>query len=331
MNKKATAKEQRMEALRNNGVNVDNFFNLSLSVPVGHEVKILIDNREMIIPVTNDSIAQSIIENGYVKNNKLFRRWIFSQTMYMLNYVSPTDPNRKGWEACMKDCYGYNYQFEMLLEEIRVLSILQKEDKQQFVERTHFFNGDVVVATLNDYLKRLKKYVNKQMKEKPHTYKGQAYVVLAKYRNVLVSELNEKVYEVIQCYINGVIEAVKTENYKYIYNKLKLFMNHVYNKLPYETTKCQEWKDAFKGAGGYYSLQNACRWHNVILKGCYGQYDSEDKLRELLDKEYKNEVWRFNQLLVDTIEYNNFDLGQSIAAGNKAPSANSQRAMEYHK
>lgn len=357
MNKKMNKREQRMEVLRDSGVNVDNFFNINLSIPFGHEVKILVDGKEMIIPATNkdvvtayenypnsqsiadanvstimsvsDPIAQSIIENGYVKNSKLFRRFIFAHTIRMLNYVSCTDPNRKGWEACMKDCYGYNYQFDMLLEEIRVLSILQKEDKEVFKERTHFFNGDVVVATLEDYLKKLKKYVNKQMKEKPRTYKGQKYVKLAKYGNVLVKDLDKKVYRVIDLRIDYIKNTVKSGNYSAIYETLKDFMNECYNKLPFETTKSSVWKDAFKGSGAYYSLQNACRWHGVIIESCGNAYDSERNLYRLLDGEYKNEVWRFHQLLVDTIEYNNFDLKRSIAEGNVAPGTTSEKAKRY--
>ena len=360
MNKKMNKKEQRMEVLKNSGVNVDNFFNINLSIPFGHEVKILVDGKEMVIPVTNngtgretkigteskrtiasayvyagedvdinDSIAQSIIENGYVKNSKLFRRFIFAHTIRMLNYVSYTDPNRKGWEACMKDCYGYNYQFDMLLEEIRVLSILQKEDKEAFKERTHFFNGDVVVATLEDYLKKLKKYVNKQMKEKPRTYKGQKYVKLAKYGNVLVKDLDKKVYRVIDLRIDYIKNTVKSGNYSAIYETLKDFMNECYNKLPFETTKSSVWKDAFKGIGGFESLKNGIRFHGLILEDCENKYDSERKLYELLDGEYRNEVWRFQQLLVDTIEYNNFDLKRSIVEGNAAPGTTSERAKRY--
>ena len=362
MNKKMNKREQRMEALKNNGVNVDNFFNINLSIPFGHEVKILVDGKEMVIPVTNnetgreteigteskrviastyvytgedvdtnDSIAQSIIENGYVKNSKLFRRFIFAHTIRMLNYVSYTDPNRKGWEACMKDCYGYNYQFDMLLEEIRVLSILEKEDFGYFVERLRFFDGDVVVATMEDYLKKLKKYVNKQMKEKLRTYKGQKYVKLAKYGNVLVKDLDKKVYKVIDLRIDYIKNTVKSGNYSAIYETLKDFMNECYNKLPFETTKSSVWKDAFKGIGGFESLKNGIRFHGLILEGCENKYDSERKLYELFNHEYKNEVWRFHQLLVDTIEYNNFDLKRSIAEGNAAPGTTSERAKRYTK
>lgn len=362
-NSKMTNKEMRMETLKQNGINVDNFFDLSMRIPFGAEVKIMVDGKEMIVGqptydngkgygfnltgvdeekikkygamisnvLTDDEIAQNIIENGYVKNSKLFRRWITAHTFRMLNYKAWRDPSRTGWEACMKDCYDYNYQFSMLLEEIRVLSILQKEDKEAFEERIHFFNGDVVVATLKDYQKRLRKYIDKQRVEKPRTYRNQPYVKLARYGNVLVKDLFTKVYIPIVKEIEAMEYTVKTGDYTCIYKALKHFMDNYYNKLPHDTTKCAKWKDAFKASGAYYTLLNLIRFHNVIIEDCGNKYYSERFLKDLLDGAYKNEVWRFHQLLVDTIKYNNFDLKTSIRQGNAAPNTHSDIANGYRR
>ena len=369
MNK--TNAEKRMETLRNNGVNVDNFFNLNLQIPFGAEVKIMVEGKEMVIPATNgkvtnvenglvdtyvgvptilssngdicnaetgevlvmanDSIAQSIMNDGYVKNSSLFRRYIFAHTMKMLEYVDRRNSRRKGWEACMKDCYAYSYQFEMLADELHTLAKLQKEDPEYFAERTRFFNGSVTVALLEDYLYRLKKYCKKQMRENPKKYRGEQYVKLARYGNVLVKDLNNKVYIPICNGIADVRGAVSGNNYSLIEKTFRDFMNKLYNKLPYDTPKCATWKDAFKGAGAYYSLQNAIRFHNVVFKNCINKYDSELKLKELLNGEYRNNVWKFHNLLVETLEYNKFDLRQSIANGHKAPNTVSERANVYRR
>jgi hypothetical protein len=343
---------ERMEKLAQAGIDTTNFFNLNLQIPFGAEVKLVVDGKEMIVPATNeigtstpvafttpviidgasllnDSIAKSIINDGYVKNSKLFRRFVFAQTMKLINYQSWKNPNRKGWEAGFKDLYSYQYQFEMMADELHTLAKLQKEDPEYFAERTMFFNGDVVVALLNDYLYRLKKYVKKQMRENPRKYRGQEYVKLAKYGNVLVKDLDDKVYIPIQERINVIESMVKAENYSYVEREFKIFMDKFYNKLPYETTKCAVFKDAFKGIGGFESLKNGIRFHGLILRGCTNKYDSERKLYELLNGEYKNEVWRFHNLLVETITYNNFDLRKSIAEGNKATGTKSDKALKY--
>lgn len=362
-NRKMTNAEVRMETLKANGVNVDNFFNINLQVPFGKEVRILVDGKEMVVPsgntqigqtgiigtykgrhveicngdlidtntgevlmTANDSIAQSIIDDGYVKNSKLFRRFVFAQTMKLINYQSWRNPNRKGWEAGFKDLYGYQYQFEMMADELHTLAKLQKEDPEYFAERTMFFNGDVVVALLEDYLYRLKKYVKKQNRENPRKYRGQEYVKLAKYGNVLVKDLDDKVYSEIQKAITHIKHTVRTGKYDLIERAFNDFMKYDYNKLPYETTKCAVFKDAFKGIGGFESLKNGIRFHGLILRGCTNKYDSEARLYELLNGEYRNDVWKFHQLLVDTIAYNDFDLKKSIANGNAAPNTKSDKA-----
>lgn len=385
MNNKMNAKERRMETLKENGINTDNFFDLSLRIPLNAEVKITVNGKEMTIgqpqfksgistggdvdlhnnfdvnlygkfdvdllskeiknrnidlcgvnPINvekdnllNDEIAKNIIEYGYVRNTKLFRRWITAHTFRMLNYKSYRDPNRTGWECCMKDCYDYNYQFKMLLEEMRVLSILQKEDTEVFEERIRFFNGDVVLTTLNDYEYRLKKYIEKCRREKKRMHKRQEYVKLAKYSDVYVKDLEKNVYSVINHYIGNIEAAVNSGNYKRIYITLKEFMDVAYNKLPYETTKCPEWKDAFKAIGAFETLKNLIRWHEVLLEGCTNKYDSEEKLYELLDK-YKGQEWRLHKVLVDTIKLNNFDLRKSIAEGHNAEGTSVDRRWKRH-
>ena len=377
MNRKMTNAEERTMKLAQAGISTDNFFNLTLSVPFGKEVRILVDGKEMVVPsqtftditttysnpicggsvnsfgvptfVTSngdicnaetgevlvfhqdsiDSIAQRIIEDGYVKNNRLFRRFVGAQTMRFLAYEDRRNSRRTGWEACMKDCYSYGYQFEQLKDELHTLAKLQKEDPEYFAERTKFFNGDVVVATLNDYLYRLKKYVKKQTKEHPRNYRNHPYCKLARYGNILVKDLDVKVFIPIQERINVVKSVVEANRYDLIEREFNVFMDKFYNKLPYETPKCAVWKDAYKASGAFYSLQNFIRYHKVILEGCRDKYDSEAKLYNLLNTEFKGCEWRFHQLLVDAIEYNNFDLRRSIAEGNKAEGTTSTKALVY--
>lgn len=345
---KKTAQETRIEKLAQAGIATENFFDLSLRIPLNAEVKITVNGKEMTIgqpapiigdgvaygfkdnsgltetvvglpsiwDIENDPVAQKIMENGYVKNTKIHRRWITAQTFGLLNYKSYRNPNRTGWECAVKDLYSYNYCIEMLLEEIRVLGILQKEDKEAFEERSRFFNGDVVVYTLRDYYNRLQKYINKQNREKHRCYKGQPYVKLSRYGSVLIKDLQEKVYNPIEQAIAHIEYEANNGTYVSMYHHLKLFVKNYYNKLPYETTKCPIWKDAFKASGAFYTLQNTIRFTGMILEGCTNRYDSEQKLYELLDK-YKDEEWRLHKVLVDAIEYNNYNLAERITMYNK--------------
>lgn len=293
------------------------------------EVLVMANTNSITVNGIVDPIAQSIVNDGYVKNSKLYRRWVTAQTFRLLDYVDRRNTSRKGWEAGFKDMYGYEYQFKMMADELHTLAKLQREDREYFEERTRFFNGNVAVALLNDYLYRLKKYVKKQIRTNPRKYRGDAYVKLSRYGNVLVKDLDNKVYSKIQSGINDVKGAVTSGDYYKIENTFRDFMNKLYNKLPYDTPKCAMFKDAFKGIGSFETLKNLIRFHGVVLDGCRDKYDSERELYAILNGTPDYEVWVFHNLLVSTLEFNNFDLRQSIANGNAAKGTTSTRANRY--
>ena len=82
----------------------------------------------------NDVILENIIADGYVKNTKLFRRFVMAQMFQMLNYVSYDGRNR-GYNDYLRTRYGYDYTLKMMLEEVRVLS-KQETRKLSWKENT---------------------------------------------------------------------------------------------------------------------------------------------------------------------------------------------------
>lgn len=252
------------------------------------------------IEVEIDAV-NSIVEDKQVDNKKLFRRWITAQTFKMLN--SESFNNKKGcmesgWDAYLRNCYDYKYQFTMMLEELKTLSKLYNTDKDEFNERSHFFNKDVVVATCNHYIAQLTKYVYQKQKD--------GKIKLAQYGCVKVDDIDDLFIDKLR----NIIENIElSENYNEMYICLKQFMR-VMNKLPYETPKCSEWKASFKGNGAYYTLKNLIMFHGITLEGM-NKNESLDTLNILLE-EYKGEYWKFHSLLKKVIEDNNFDLKESI-------------------
>lgn len=248
-------------------------------------------------------IAKQVVEDKQVDNKKLFRRWITAQTFKMLyepSYNFKTRKHEIGWDNFLRNRFDYKYQFTMMLEELRVLSKLEKKDKEEFAERSNFFNKNVVVATCEHYMVQLDKYVMTHMDSKKKT------VRLAKYGTVGADGYAD-IITTLKWTIRD-IESAKNYNDLYVY--LKRFIDKM-NKIPSDTPKCSEWKIAFKGSGAYYSLKNMILFHNCVLRGCENKHDSFAKLRSCLVT-YKGDYWKFHAMLKDTIEFNNFDLRKSI-------------------
>ena len=311
-------RKERIEKLSNAGVNVGKYFTLDVneSIPAGAKIHVIIDDSGNPViraeKESNDVIYNQIIEDGYVRNTKLFRRFVIAQMFHMLNYVS-YDGRYRGYNDCLKKMYGYDYTLAMMTEEVRVLSKLEVRDAESFAERSRFFNKNVVIAVLDDYLENLKVYVNKLPNK---NCKGVPYKRV-KGINIFVDDLDKKVYAPVRTYIFRVKHA---KNYNEIYNTLEAFMkNRV--KLPYETPKSKVWIDAYKGEGAYYTLKNLIMFHGCGVENLYGcpLIYGKDAMYYIIRKleEYQSEGWRMFALMKKVIEDNNFDFNARMKELNQ--------------
>ena len=131
----------------------------------------------------------------------------------MLNYVSYRG-NESGFSACLKNMYGYNYTLSMMLDEVKVLSKLEERDQESFEERSHFFTKRVIVAVLEDYMNKLRKYVDSLP---DRNCKGVPYKRI-KGENIFNEDLARKLYNPLNATICRIRSA---RNYRGIYRGKK--------------------------------------------------------------------------------------------------------------
>jgi len=320
------SRENRMEALKAANIETGKYFSVTLpeGLKPGSTINVTIseDGSPVIVSPEKkrnseeESFLSQIYEDGYVRNTRLHRRWVMAQMFRMLNYKSYYT-GKSGYDAYLNDHYGYQYQFEMMLEEIRVLAELQDRDIKAFNERSRFFIPDVVSATCNDYINKLEIYVNKLP---VHKCKGVPYKKVFG-RNIFVEDLNRYVYypqksnfaDVKRVVIN-IRNHSMTFSYKDLYRVLRKFCANMY-RLPNETPKCKEWKDAFKGEGSYYTLMNLIKFHGCRVPGVKGNMmslnDSLIDVENAVDR-YRYEYYRLFAYMKRVIEANNFDFNKRM-------------------
>lgn len=306
-------RKERMEKLNNAGIETGKYFTFELpeGLEPGTKIHLVVDESGVaqFAPETeNDTIFNQIIEDGYVRNTKLHRRFVMAQMFQMLNYVS-YDGKDKGYNACLRRMYGYDYSLKMMQEEIRVLSKLEARDKETFEERVHFFDKNVVMAVMEDYLEKLKKYVD----ELPnHKCKGVPYKKV-KGINIFVDDLDKKLYAPVRSYVYKVKNA---KNYAEVYKILCAFMNkRKFIRLPYKTAKSKVWIDAYKGSGAFYTLKNLIMFHNCSIEidgMMVNGLAAVSYLKRRLN-EYKGEGWRMFALMKKVIADNNINTKTHIA------------------
>lgn len=308
-----TNRNERMEKLTNAGIEVGKYFTLEVPEGLDAGTKIHIVFDESGVPQfangnENDVILNQIIEDGYVRNTKLHRRFVMAQMFHHLNYIS-YNGRETGYNACIRNCYGYKYTIDMMIEEVRVLSKLEVKDKESFEERVHFFDKNTVAAVLEDYLVELIAYVDKLPKK---NCKGVPYKRV-KNKNIFEADLEKKLYAPVKHYIRQIKIA---RDYKAVYNILCRFKRDMV-KLPWNTKKSKVWLDAYKGEGAYYTMRNLLLFNGCDLFDNNGNIlcmDSISKDRYLKSKldEYKGEGWRMFALMKKVIKDNDFDFNERM-------------------
>lgn len=294
-------KNERMAKLNEMGINTGKYFTVALEN--GTQVHLIIDENGNPKRV-DDVICNQIIEDGYVRNTKLHRRFVMAQMFQALNYTS-WNKTKKGYNEWLKR-FGIKYQFEMMLEEIRVLGKLEQRDSETFLERSNFFTREVVLQTMTDYIEKLKAHINSN---KTYICKGVPYKKV-KGKDIFVEDLDKKIYAPMR---TDIFKVKIARNYNEIYNALKNFMGKMIT-VPYTTTKCKEWIDAYKGEGAFYTLKNLVMFHGCGIVVGYNMVYGTDAVKVLNERlyEYKGEGWRMFALMKKVIADNNFDFNKRM-------------------
>ena len=294
-------KNERMEKLNAMGINTDKYFNVTLNN--GTQVHLIIDENGNF-QQADDIIANSIIEDGYVRNTKLHRRFVMAQMFHALNYKSYYR-NEEGYTAWLNN-HGIKYAFDMMLEEIRVLGKLEVRDEETFTERSHFFTKGVIIETMKDYIEKLKAQISSQ---KTYKCKGVPYKKV-RGKDIFEADLDKKIYAPMK---QSVLKVGYARNYNEIYRIVSEFQNKMV-KLPWTTPTSSAWKDAFKGEGAFYTLKNLVMFHNcgIEINGhmVYGAAAVSVLNKRLV--EYQGEGWRMFALMKKVIKDNNFDFGERM-------------------
>jgi hypothetical protein len=296
-------KNERMNKLNAMGINTGKYFTVNLDN--GTSIHLIIDEHGNPVKV-EDTIANGIIEDGYVRNTKLHRRFVMAQMFEGLGYKS-WDGKRTGYNEWLKN-FGIKYEFEMMLEEIRVLGKLEERDKETFTERAHFFTKDVIVKTMEDYVVELEKHIDtmptKKCKKVPYKrIHGD---------NIFVVDIDKKICAPLRYEINRVKSA---RNYNDIYKIVRSFMGKMI-PVPHNAPKSKAWIDAYKGEGAFYTLKNLVMFHGCGIKDETGRIHfgggAVAVLNDRLNK-YQGEGWRMFALMKKVIADNNFDFKKRMA------------------
>lgn len=302
--------QERIDALRNAGADVNNLF--AMKGANGGEYIASNKNGRLAILDDNDPIFDHIISQGTVPNRCLFRRWVMAQMFHMLSYTD-FHSNEPVGVTEMIHRLGYEYQWKMLLNELHAQMKMEGRDAVNFADRNRWFNAEVVVAMAEDYIAQLTKRVD-ALKERK--CKGIPYKRINN-RNIFVLDLQDKFYKPFGKAIAHIRQA---KNAVQLYNAAKKF-NELRIRMAWNTPQCKAWVDAYKGSGAFFTMQNLIRFH-----GCTAIDDNGKRLDKYLSLAFLSakaemyqagEGWRLLAVLKKMLSDNNIDIKKKMAEWRK--------------
>lgn len=332
-------RNERVEQLKNAGVDTTKYFEFKVNedIPKGSTLRIVVED---------DEIKNQILNEGHIKVDGLYRRWVMAQYLKMVNYENG------GYHGYLNKEVDYDYTMITLLNEIRVLYNLEKKKSPEFEKRKQFFSISRIKSILKDYACDLCKFVedvydirilksNKvdlyglALSELNYNAIGEYYFIESEdnmeykksYNNSLGVE-NMNIVHIIDgkiskedinnydslfanlCYLIRTIDKIILDDY-ITYGRINNLLNGWFISLPKTKEKSKNWVEAFKRNGVYYTLQNMIQYHNIKF------IDNEYIISgmELLDWftfEEEIETYKLHGKLIELLEKNNFNLSESI-------------------
>lgn len=304
-NRTAMKASKKIEAMKAAGIDVTNLF--AVTNAEGVESIARLENGGLTILADNDPIIIAIFKGGTVPNRRLFRRWVMAQVFHMLTQKNWKTGKPIGFLNALQ-AKGFRYSWEMLIEEIRIQAKLEVLDQENFIQRNRWFNKNVASAMAADYLKQLNEHVE-QRKKKCKRCKGNPYITLSG-NNIFVDDLRKKVFNPLERCARQIKDAKNmTDLYRAVVGFYQI-VKEMYS--PYSLVMSPVFKDAYKGAGGYFTMRNLIMFHGCKMLSSKGNPLVESSsLRELdkLAEAYKNgEGWRMFGAMKELIANNGIDI-----------------------
>lgn len=295
--KKLNAAEAKIEALRSADVNVENLFSIR-STNGAYEVGRFSEGQFSVVS-DNDSIFAAIKASRTIPDRRLFRRWIMAQVFHMLTEKDYKTGKPIGFTAALRR-KGYKYQWEMVVEELRVQAKLFNNDPENYAERNRWFNRGVVIQMATDYIKLVKEIVGKL---RIRHCKGVPYVRLDG-TDIFVTDLQTKVYAPLE----KLVKSIKnTRNPGALHKAAANFYQAVKNTcLFFDMEQSKAFKDAYKGTGAFFTLKNLILFHDNV----FPKMDQEASIAYLNylvnDKDF--EGYKLFGVLKDFLTTNHIDI-----------------------
>lgn len=322
-------KNEKIEALKAAGIEVGSF--AAFDVPEGATVIIATPDGKQI-PYAEFVALKKVKDTGWIKEDPDFRRWVTAQTFKILH------SGESYAEYFRRDYY---YQFKMVENEYKQVLEIPVNDPRYQMRKT-FFNGNVVKALCEDYMKHLRAFVDNLPTQ---SCKGKPYKKIPKFGDCFIKDIEGRLYSPLESALADIDDAIngyRCENSRAVYrafiefrkNMPEIYFEEKTGWLKPPVKPCDVWVAAFQGAGAYYTMMNLIKSHGLRVythASCYGKGERldliesvnavHDKVKEIVRNSRYNyrtcvrtlDWYKLTGMLKELIEDNNFNFAARMA------------------
>ena len=353
--KKKSKAQQRIDAMRAAGMDVSRFF--CMKDGKGEETIVASQERDGSLSIieNDDPIINKIVEAGSLHNAHLFKQHVLAQMLKMLtsyhydyssqrflldrDYRGRVDMSNYG--KCISNM-SYGYSWEVLRDELkRQAAMYRHGDEKCLQEDGRWYNQALVLAMFEYHHNLLVKLTEELLLRRRH--KGEPYVAI-RFVEYLVPKKKSGIGYLYVSEIPAMLKAHKAFESSLrkakdpieLYSALCKYMDEAHPQdlavrssdlkdgRAYGNIKvCPAWANAYKGYGGYFSMQNLIMFHGLriilpnyvdgkVVKTKLSKDDSLKQLDKWADENLNEGYWligALKQLILD----NNFNIEKKQA------------------
>lgn len=290
--KKKTKAQLRIDAMKAAGMDVSHFF--CMKDGKGEETVVAESNPDGSCSIIedNDPVIKRIVEAGSLHNAHLFKQHVLAQVLKMMTKF---DWKNGGLERDYRGRFdmshftermnymSYAYSWQVVRDELKRQAAMERHgDTKCLAEDQRWYNKELVLAMFDYHHELLRQLCNVLRVRK---YQGVDYIGLQGVDGLLPNKQSAPGY--IYCSEIGKMivnhgkfrrELSKAKTVHELYLALVRYMDAARpGKLSYhaseikdrnyrvEIVPCEEWKNAYKGYGGYFSMQNLILFHGCRI------------------------------------------------------------------
>ena len=275
----------------------------------GALLNVCLTEAEVTFEPAKTPLEASVSEQGYVKNNRLFRRWIMSQVFHNLALC---EGRGMSYTEAIRN-RGLRYMWHTVYNEVRKMHVINGDgDIAEASRRSMWWNGGTLQGIFSEFIQAVKDGI---LELKVRRCKKRPYKDIPGMGWVFLDDIEEQVIHPLE----SLLDECKNNGY-HPASVLKFcrFANKFKEHRSWGVKMPNAFINAYKGAGAYYTMRNMIMFHGCRIDKSKSVEENLSALDAKANECVVNGTeWKMHGLLKALLKSNGIDITKKISEWRK--------------